>query len=348
MKIRDKIIYIAPSLSSFAKNDIKLLSKKNFVITNIYNWQNKPITPLYLIHQFFFILWHIFSTKKIFITFGGYWSFFPSIIGKIFNVDVYIILNGTDSAYIPAINYGSLNKFPLSWFCKQSYKFASILLPVSASLVYTKNTYLSDDKYSFQGYKHFFPNIKTESKVVYNGIDEKFWKPIENVKREENSFISVFSGNDQLLRKGGDLIIKLAERMPNCKFYLIGLEKPADLISKNTNLFFISMLKKEELRNYYNKAQFYFQLSIFEGFGVALAEAMLCECIPIGSSVNAIPEIIDDSGFILPKKDILKLETLVRKALLVENKKELQVKARTRIIENYSTKQREESLLSLL
>ena len=179
-------------------------------------------------------------------------------------------------------------------------------------------------------------------------MDETFWKPINDAKKELNSFISVFSGNDQLLRKGGDLIIQLSEKMPECKFYLVGLEKPANLIYKHNNLFFIKLLNRVELRNYYNKSQFYFQLSIFEGFGVALAEAMLCECIPIGSSVNIIPEIIGDSGYILPTKDILELETLVRKALLVENKKELQEKAKNRIKENYSNRQRESSMLSLL
>ncbi|WP_332911264.1 glycosyltransferase [Algoriphagus boritolerans] len=70
-------------------------------------------------------------------------------------------------------------------------------------------------------------------------------------------------------------------------------------------------LKATELLKQYNTHQFYLQLSTSEGFPNALGEAMACGCVPIGSAVGAIPEIIDKTGFLLFRKEINELEALI-------------------------------------
>ena len=77
--------------------------------------------------------------------------------------------------------------------------------------------------------------------------------------------------------------------------------KSEDILPENVK--FLGKLTPDELKKYYNKTQFYLQLSNFEGFGVAICEAMLCKCVPIVSDVNFLPEIIGDSGFVLRKRD---------------------------------------------
>ncbi len=344
---KNKILYVTPSLSSFVKSDIALLSKQFPVLVNTYNWNKKWLTPAYLVHQVFFLLKHIQTTRRIFVSFGGYWSFLPALMGKVTRVKVYLILNGTDCASIPPLHYGNLRSNPLKWFCKQSYKMVSKLLPVSASLVSVKNTYFSDDEFSLQGYKHFFPDIKTPYNVIYNGFDENFWKPVKTIKKESNTFLAVFSSS-QFILKGGDLIVELARKFPDYRFLIAGTDKPDFVNTENKNLIFLGKLSPEKLREYYTRAQFYFQLSIFEGFGCSLAEAMLCECIPIGSSVNIIPEIIGESGFILEKRNLVALEKTVRQALAVEDKKALGQKARAGIIAKYPMDQRKQELFSLI
>jgi len=113
---KNTILYIAPSLSSFINNDISLLSNRYPVIFNTYAWNKKYWVPFYLLHQVFFLLKHIRSTRKIFVSFGGYWSFFPALAGRLAGVEVYIILNGTDCAAIPPLHYGNLRSQPLKWF----------------------------------------------------------------------------------------------------------------------------------------------------------------------------------------------------------------------------------------
>lgn len=343
---KKKVLFIAPFLSSFVKNDILILSKNYNVKTNINDWSKKYLTPFYLIYQFFHLAININSASKIIISFGGYWSFLPAIFGKVFNVPVFIILHGTDCASLPNINYGSLRKSLVRYFCKKSYELASVLLPVSSSLVSIKNTYFSDDEYSYQGYKYYFPKNRTEYKILPNGLDEKFWH-ISNGKKEDNSFIAVFS-KDQFFLKGGDLIVNLANKLNNCKFYIAGISKEDVLNPIPQNVVLLGKITPEELRDFYSECRFSLQLSIFEGFGLALCEAMLCECIPIGSSVNIIPEIIGKTGFVMEKKDEDEFEKIVRKALANEEKDELGKMARSQVINNYSMDKRREDLLSIL
>jgi len=346
--LKHKILYIYPSASSFVKNDIAILSKKYNIITNSYSWDKKFFVPFYLLHQFFFLIFNIRSIKNIIISFGGYWSLLPSIIGKLVNTPVFIILNGTDCASIPSLNYGSLRKSLLRTACELSYKYASALLPVSSSLIKTKNTYYSNSKSdeTNQGYKYFFPKISTKSIIINNGVDSAFWKRLPYIKKEPKSFISVFS-ESQFVLKGGDLILKISKKFPDCSFYIVGSKQPI-LTEEYKNVHFLGKLSPKELKQYYNKSRFHFQLSIFEGFGMALCEAMLCECVPIGSSVNIIPDIIGDTGFILTSRDLYQIEEIVNKALYMDNLEKLGKNARNRIINKFDATIRKGKLMELM
>ena len=78
------------------------------------------------------------------------------------------------------------------------------------------------------------------------------------------------------------------------------------------NIIFLGRLSPYDLNNYYNKTKFYLQLSNFEGFE-EFVRNMLCECIPIVSNVNFLPEIIGNSGFILNKRNKTMLVDLIHK-----------------------------------
>ncbi|NTW32406.1 MAG: UDP-N-acetylglucosamine--N-acetylmuramyl-(pentapeptide) pyrophosphoryl-undecaprenol N-acetylglucosamine transferase, partial [Bacteroidetes bacterium] len=189
---KEKLIYIYPNLASFVKKDIDFLSKTYFVQTLQQNWSNKRLTPITLAMQAFRLLLKINKTKAIIIMFGGYWSLIPSIYGRLFNIPVFIILGGTDCASFPSINYGSLRKPLLKLFIKWSYKLCKCLVPVDESLVYKKYSYFEPEIYKEQGYKAFFPEIKTKEVVIHCGFDYTFWEKnnIQN-KKVLNSFITV-------------------------------------------------------------------------------------------------------------------------------------------------------------
>jgi glycosyltransferase involved in cell wall biosynthesis len=102
-----------------------------------------------------------------------------------------------------------------------------------------------------------------------------------------------------------------------------------------------------ELNRWYSKTQFYIQISNTEGFGVAVCEAMLCECVPIVSNVNYLPTIVAETGFVLKKRSVTLLEILINKAL-TSDLEQLGKEARTRIIENFSVDNRASLLIGEL
>ena len=342
---KGKLIYVVPAWSTFVGHDISILNEHYDVITNHYDWRRKILVPLYMLHQILFLLLNYRGVKAIVISFGGYWSYCASLFGKLFNIPVFIILNGSDAVSFPDINYGNLRKWPLRNVIKRSYQWAHMLLPVSSSLVRTVNTYYSDKAIPL-GYAVEFPHINTPYRVVANGLQFSDWQRDHAIERDTRSFFTVLSPNQEL-RKGIPLILQLARRAPELKFYLGGIDG-SDIIDPPENVTCIGRSNVNGLREWYNRCQFYLQLSNFEGFGVALCEAMLCECVPIGSSVNAIPEIIGETGYLLEKRDPIMLEELVRLALAEKNLLIKGQNARQRVLENYSLKKRQKELVSLI
>ncbi|PSL07317.1 glycosyltransferase family 4 protein [Cecembia rubra] len=343
---KPKVFFVTPSFQSFVLQDIKILTERYDLIINTYNWTRKELAPFYLIAQFLHLLSRINEVKIIFVHFGGYWSFFPALLGKIFNKPVYIVLHGTDCASIPQLNYGSLRIPLLKWFCKKSYEWASLLLPVSESLVSSENNFLDNGKPIGNGVLFHFPKLTTAYKVIHNGFDETFWQGKKTEQRHQKSFISVLSPS-QFILKGGDLIVELAKRLKDCQFTIVGMDNPKGL-EVPENLKFLGKLPHEKLKSEFLRHSYYFQLSSFEGFGCALCEAMLCGCIPIVSKVNILPEIVGDNGEVIPIRDLNKLEKTMKRRIPMPISSNDTDMVRQRIIERYSLRRRKEQLFSVL
>tara|TARA_B100000902_G_scaffold33428_2_gene40089 strand:- start:7245 stop:8276 length:1032 start_codon:yes stop_codon:yes gene_type:complete len=338
---KENIIFIYPKLFTFIKTEFFLLSN-HFNIYHInQNWSNKFLLPINLVIQFIYVLTKISNSKYILISFGGYWSFIPSILGKLFNKKVAIVVHGTDCVDFSEINYGNLRKPLMKWFTKVSYKFADIILPVSESLVYTENTYYCEKVLKF-GYSYHLNKIETPYKVIHNGLIIDDWN-VTKVNKEIKTFVTVMT-DDQIQRKGAEIIIRAARELHDCKFYFAGTNT---IDNAPSNVYFLGKLSPLELKEIYKNTQFYLQLSNFEGFGVAICEAMLCYCIPIVSNVNFLPSIVDDTGFIVQHRDHLELINLI-KSNYDKNLDNLSIKARNRIINNFSINNRRDNLIETL
>jgi glycosyltransferase involved in cell wall biosynthesis len=155
------------------------------------------------------------------------------------------------------------------------------------------------------------PGLKTPIQVIPNGFDTEFWKDL-GLERVKHSFISVATHTSTPSRarvKGYDLITKLAAKNPEWSFTLVG---DADYQTASPNIRVVGKEKPEALVQLYNTHEFYLQLSSSEGFPNALGEAMACGCVPIGSAVGAIPEIIGDTGLLLKRKALGALQQLIQ------------------------------------
>lgn len=309
----------------------------------------KSRIPFQFVRQFLFILFNFRKADAFVCHFAGYSSFLPSLLGRILGRPCLIIVAGNDGGCFPSINYGNYRKQPLKWFTGRSLKYARHILPVHESLAYQDYAYYEGGAPA-QGFQYFVPETsKVPFTPVYYGYDTEFFKPNSAIVRRKNSFVSI--GNlairNVFLRKGFDLIIELARRKPDWNFTLVGGKIPTEL-SIPENLQVLPFCSVEEIVKILSEHEFYFQLSIMEGFPNALAEAMLCGCIPIGSNVSGIPYMIQDTGYILSHRNIEELELLCEEAVANGGNNQLSLKARQRIESEFTYDYRRDALSALI
>lgn len=335
-----------PANATFVQKDINFLQKTYNVVVPKHNWSVKKDVPVLFVKQLLFLLKNIRSSTAIIVMFGGYWSFLPSLLGRVFNVKTFIILGGTDCVSFPKLNYGSLRKPIMRKFIKWSYQLAYKLLPVDKSLVLNNYVYFEESVFKKQGYKAFFKNIKTPFSEIPNGFDASFFSLEKEVKRIPNSFITVakIDSDKTFLLKGIDKIIILAQEFKTCVFTVVGVD--IDVISEKNipkNVTFLPFLPASTFKKYVQEHEFCLHLSISEGFPNALCEAMMLGCIPVVSKVGAMPRIIDNSGFVIEKSSDNYIKTQFKTILKtpLTAKQALSKKAIERITKNYSLAHRE-------
>ncbi|WP_255502045.1 glycosyltransferase family 4 protein [Algoriphagus sp. AK58] len=299
------ILYTFPVRTAFIDRDLEMI-RPVADIKPLEFTQSPVKLPFYFILQFLQLLWFLPRTSQYLCFFGGYHSVLPVWFGKVFGKKCTIQAGGTDCINMPEIGYGNFRKKWLRKATVYSFKNCSLILPVAEALV--KQDYSFDPQINpKQGLLNLIPDLKTLIQVIPNGFDTDFWRDLGK-ERKPFSFISVATGTSNPSRaivKGYDLIEKLAERHPNWSFTLVG---DSAYFSSNKNVTVLGKMKPIDLLKLYNSHQFYLQLSISEGFPNALGEAMACGCVPVGSAVGAIPEIIGDTGIVIGQKDFSELD----------------------------------------
>lgn len=103
----------------------------------------------------------------------------------------------------------------------------------------------------------------------------------------------------------------LSERGRKCRFVIAGrrgngYEKLQEAVSKNGLGSLIELIQdigeKEKIR-YMQSCTIYLQPSRYEGFGLAIAEAMSCGAPVISSDVGAVKEVVGEAGILLEQSD---------------------------------------------
>jgi len=343
--MKPRLLLFCPTYSSLTRNDEMLFSADYHVTVFSLKVNEKPLLPLRFIMEFFFLLRNISKTEIMVSRFVGYQTILPVLFSKITGKPLVCIMGGLECYSFPSVKTGSYMRPVLGAITKWCLRNATHLCPVHDTLVESDYTY-QDEDYPRQGYKVFVPGCTTPYTVIRNGYDASIWKRTK--EKVPLSFITVAHGieRDYISRlKGIDMIIAVAPSFPECTFTIVGGKKEA-FANAPVNIKFTGDIKNEALHELLSSHEFYLQLSIIEGFPNALCEAMLCECIPIGSNVGAIPEIIANEKLILKRKDPGQLKQLIAYALQLDKKSEAE-KARKRIKENYTIDMRRKKFLDL-
>jgi glycosyltransferase involved in cell wall biosynthesis len=316
------ILFTSTFHSSFVDEDIRLL-EKNFNVTTaiVKGWTASIIQLGRLLTAQITFSW--FAS-----TYSSFLIFFARLLGK----RSVLVLGGADVAKEKELNYGIWNSWWKSPIVRYGIRHATVILAVDQFL---KDEAVRLAKYSGN-------NII----VVPTGYDPEYWKALG---RKEPLVLTVASCPDMMRvkLKGIDIFIAAARKMADVRFAIIGIDaKVASSLNIPSNVDCLPFLQKEEIKKWYQRAKVYCQLSIREGFPNAVCEAMLCECIPVGTNVGGIPSAVGDAGLLVDYDNVPQTVDAIRAALTRSSKGGAH--ARKRIAERFTLAQRERALLETI
>jgi glycosyltransferase involved in cell wall biosynthesis len=332
---RISILYTYVQKRSFVTTDLERLSQYYSLSSFAFPSKNKFLTPFVFLKQALYLMLNGWRYDYFACFFAGHHSLLPSLFAKLTGKKCVIFLGGTDCFKYPSFHYGN---FTRKWYGRStciSAHNASLLVPVSSNLIQTTSPYYKVDSVT-QGIYHWCKNLKTPYKIVSTEYDPELFQR-KDVTRVENSFMTIAFDIEGVtfIRKGIDKVVMIASHFPEFRFTIVGCAPEDFPVPVPANVKLVPPIPHSMVPEYLSAHRFYLQLSIAEGLPNAVCEAMLCECIPIGSAVAAIPEAIGDFGFIASEREDDIILDAVRKAVDYPDKENMGKKGREHIISKY-------------
>jgi glycosyltransferase involved in cell wall biosynthesis len=325
-----KILFIRLWQSSFIQNDLDILQKKFKVKVVDFSLNKKD--PVKTFKTLFNMITGIIWADIAFSWFAGDHSFLSVKLSKLFKKKSVVVIGGLEVAKIRELNYGFLNNPKTARKTKYVFENSNVIIALTEILKNEAMENYGVDGNNFEiiptgfDYDTFQSNGEKEDMVLTVGLVQKY---------------------ERIKLKGIDTFVKAAELLPDTRFVVNGVTGEAlEKIKKNapSNVEFVGPLSFEELLALYQKSKVYCQLSMREGLPTAVCEAMLCECVPVGTNRYGIPVAIGDTGFYTEYGDVQLTAEAIKKALLSSNGK----KARERIKTRFNKERKEENLTNLI
>ena len=204
----------------------------------------------------------------------------------------------------------------------------------------------------------FFGVRPDKMRVVYNGIDTEIYGMKEDASHNRTGLIMVGNTDDrkkgvlyllqalQLLRGDGIklTIVDDAERHSSYIEDVGPLPSYGSKLVRKLNLDsmvqFTGRLTREELALHYSAAQIAVVPSLYEGFGLPAAEAMACGVPVISTTGGALPEVVGDTGILVPPRNADALAAAIKQLLTDKQAQQRMSEAgRRRVKERFSWEQ---------
>lgn len=343
------LLYLFPKNSTFISRDVRELSAQFDVRTHELLQGPKWLLPWRILLQLTWLLRNKAMGRPAICHFSGYHAVLPSLLAN----RCFIILAGADCAALPSIGYGNFNRRLLGWATGFAARHATRLLPISAHLIDHVQTYDASVP-PRQGIAAHVPGLTTPHTEVPYGFDASQWPAAPASPRSDRCVVSITGpaapGNTVHQLKGVDLLLATANTMHDWTFIIIGVHDPSAYRDAPVNVEFVAWSSPEELRERLMSTRYYAQLSMSEGFGNALCEAMLCGCIPVVSNVGAMPRIVGGTGAVILERNAdLVVDALRALDRLPSTEQALRsAQARARIVDGYPLEKRTRALAAFV
>lgn len=320
-----KIAYIYNFMTTFVRQDLDVLCQTHEIYA--VDFQLRPSAVAQLTSA-------VIKSDIVFCWFAGRHALLALLLAKLFHKKSIIITGGYDVANMPEIEYGSMYREPTRSLVRFVMNLADRVLAFSQS---SQNELISNTSVN-----------KHKVEMIYIGVPDE---GTHFSTRKEPIALTVGNVNwSNLKRKGMESFVRAASLLPDISFVLAGKWEDASIeyLQKiaTDNVKFTGFISKTELVDTLRCAKVYVQASAHEGFGLALAEAMLWGCIPVATNRGSLPEVTGGIGVTIPFDDVPALAQGIEHALGLDIA--ISQKARQHVITNFSLEERRNKLLKVV
>ena len=313
------------SLQKFYKIDIEILKSMGYTVK-----LTRSILPFFKFYKYDIAFLYFFR-----------YSFFAGLISRFFNKKVYFT-GGIDDL---DKDYASLKKYNIQkLFFKLCYVISDKIFIVS--------------KADLNNVALIQPNFMNKCVLNQHSIDvNNFLLNDFEVKKNIISTICWMVTDENVKRKGIIESIEVYNSNPylknNFKYYILGsfgqgtdkIKKYLDLNNLNNNVFLLGELTEDDKIKQLKESKFYFQLSKYEGFGIAALEAFASGCQVIHSGKGNLKYLFE--GYCVNINEI-DLETLNFEKSLTTFESNYLREIKDLLIKNYSLRSRKTKFENIL
>lgn len=209
-------------------------------------------------------------------------------------------------------------------------------------------------------------NLRVNNPVLAPlAVDTRFYRPGSSASETGTGdapyFFSVsWTSTTNVIRKGVrqtiEAFARIAPELPGARLKLAGkhgdhqvkLQELVQSLGLQHRVDFLGMISDEEKRDHYQRCLAYVQPTLYEGFGLAIAEAIACGSKVVTSDRGAVPEVAGEFGTCVPPKDVQAIAAaMLQSARSLRDPKERE-NAHRWIENKYSLEQRRQGLQSIL
>jgi glycosyltransferase involved in cell wall biosynthesis len=321
-----RILYVHSRKASFVQIDREILAER-YELEDLYQPGRIP-NPIKVIGG-------VLRADLVFGWFASWHTFFPVTLAWLLRKPSVLVIGGFDVANMPDIGYGHQQGGLRRWASRWLFRRARRLV--------------TNSNYSLREIERNTPIPPSSVTVIHHGVPDPFGQLPEGPKQRLALTVGAVD-RGTLVQKGQLPFARASRELPEVRFVLAGrwLDAAVDELraAGGTNLELTGWLSDGELLDAYRRAAVYVQASRHEGFGLAVAEAMLAGCVPVVLNVTAMPEVVGDAGVYLDSQDPDAVAAGIRQAL--ELGPPALSAARERILTNFPMERRREGMLRVV
>jgi glycosyltransferase involved in cell wall biosynthesis len=322
---RKRLLFVHSRKASFVAIDREILAER-FEIEDLFQPGRVP-NPVKVVGG-------VLRADLVFGWFASWHTFFPIMLASLLRKPSVLVIGGFDTADMPDIGYGHQRGGLRRWASRWTFRRAGRLI--------------TNSNYSLSEIERNTPIRPARVTVVRHGVPDQFG---EEPGEKERAALTVGAiDRTTLVQKGQLPFVQAARELPDVRFVFAGkwLDDAVDQLRAVAppNLELTGWLSDEDLAAAYRRAAVYVQASRHEGFGLAVAEAMLAGCVPVVMNVTAMPEVVGDVGVLLESQRPADVADGVRRALAMGPA--ASSRARERILTTFPMESRREGILRVV